>query len=86
MFEVGNFKEKAPTVEAVEFSDMGNAGLVANFVGADAFQANRRTEELMLTMESGEVVVVKLGQIVYKAGNQVLVADIDEFHKKYEVS
>ncbi|WP_315809444.1 hypothetical protein [Pseudomonas sp. C9-3] len=84
MFSVTSFKEKAPTVEAVAFADMADAGLIANFVKADAFQANRRTEELILTLENGETVTVGLGQIVYRVGDVVHVVSNEEFHAKYE--
>ncbi|ESZ84146.1 hypothetical protein V441_06315 [Pseudomonas aeruginosa DHS29] len=34
-FSVSKYKEKAPQIEAVEFRDMADAGLLANFARAE---------------------------------------------------
>lgn len=94
-FEIREYKERAPRVEAVTFTgEFDDAGLIANFVGASSFQMSKSTGILLLNFDTpdevtGEIlatetVAVKIGDVVIKSDGLVRAQPADEFNSIYE--
>lgn len=82
------FKEKAATIEAVEFTDvLGQSASVANLIGATSMSVdmkNKRTLFVVSTDETGTSYTVEEGEVVGKIAGAVVVMAAEEFYAKYE--
>ena len=96
-FEVREYKERAPRVEAVTFTgEFDVAGLIANFAGATSFEVSRSTGLLLLSFDTvdevtneilvTESVSVKVGDVVMKADGKVRSVAANEFNTQFEVA
>lgn len=85
---IKTYKEKASTVDAVEFTDMlRQSGEVANLIGATSMTVDASLKEATFTITddiSSKPYTVQEGQIIGLVGGQVVVMAADEFYAKYE--
>jgi len=87
---IRTFKEKAPTVQAVEFTNvLAQSPEVANLIGATSLSVdvtNKRTVFIIELNKDDALVshTVAEGQIVGLINDQVVVMDATEFYAKYE--
>lgn len=85
---IQTFKEKAPTVQAVEFTNvLTQSADVASLIGATSMavdMANKRTIFTVQTEAGGVGHTAEEGQIIGLVGGQVVVMAADEFYAKYE--
>lgn len=84
-FQVAEYKERAPKLEAVSFTgEFENAGLIANFAGASSFTMSKATGELVLNFDQAAPVTVKIGDMVVKSAGVVTAQAADAFNAQYE--
>lgn len=97
IFEIREYKERAPRVEAVEFTGAFDvAGLIANFAEASSFQVSKSTGILVLNFDtrdevSGEVlatetVSVKVGDMLMKSDCTIRSVPASEFNAQFEIA
>ncbi|MCZ9666399.1 MULTISPECIES: hypothetical protein [Pseudomonas] len=83
-FSVSKYKEKAPQIEAVEFRDMADAGLLANFAKAESFNAHVPNGELTLSLSTSRFITLSVSDVLIKSGEEVSVMKGEDFYKQYE--
>lgn len=85
---IQTFKEKAPTVQAVEFTNvLIQSADVANLIGATSMAVDMKGKCTTFTVSVDDLdtpYTAQEGQIVGLVGGQVVVMAADEFYAKYE--
>lgn len=81
---IKTFKEKAPQVQAVEYTGISSQLTeVADLVKAESFNVDLAKQQATFTV--GEhTYTAKQGQVVAVTGESVNVFDADDFYAKYE--
>lgn len=85
---IQTFKEKAPTVQAVEFTNvLTQSADVANLISATSMSVDMTSKRTVFTVTVDDLATpyaVEEGQIIGLVGGQVVVMAADEFYAKYE--
>lgn len=85
---VKTYKEKASTVEAVEFTDvLEQSPDVANLIGATSMSVDMKAKKTEFSVDAdGEVksYSVAQGEVIAKISGEVVVMAAKEFYAKYE--
>jgi hypothetical protein len=85
---IQTFKEKAPTVQAVEFTNvLTQSASVADLIGASSMavdMANKRTIFTVAVDAGDTTYTAEEGQVIGKVGGVIVVMAADEFYAKYE--
>ena len=87
---VNTFKQKAPTIQAIEVTNiLSQAEEVANLIGSEAYQIKMKNEarsiaEGSFVAKDGATVLVKEGQVVSWIDGVTTVLDAKDFYAQYE--
>lgn len=79
------FKQKAPTVEAIEVTSViGQSAEVANLIGSQAFHVDAAVKEATFILDDATKLVVKEGQVVQFMSGVATASDASAFYALYE--
>lgn len=79
------FKQKAPTVQAIEFTNvLGQSADIANLIGSQAYQVDVKAKETTFTIDGRDPLIAKEGQVVSMSEGTASVSDSTVFYALYE--
>jgi hypothetical protein len=79
------YKQKAPTVQAIEFTDvLGQSADIANLIGSKAYQVDVKTKEATFVIDGRDPLIAKEGQVVSLSEGSASVSDSTVFYALYE--